>query len=186
MADMTQARARELFNYDPETGQLTWRKRAASEFTDEAHAVTWNKRFAGQEVGGISKLHGYRRIRLLDREWKAHRIIWLMVHGNWPEEIDHINGVRDDNRLCNLREVDHAENMRNLALNGLNKSGTAGVSYAPRDEAWRATANLAGEFIHLGNFKTFEEACAARKAAEKVMGYHPNHGRRTSDRRRQA
>lgn len=178
MAEMTQARVRELFNYDPETGSLTWRQRPLSDFQSGGISNNWHAKHLGKEVGGICSIHGYRRVRMNGREWRAHRIIWLWVYGSLPEhEIDHINGKRADNRLVNLRSVSHVENMRNAQIAGNNTSGRLGVSFALRDNIWRASIGVADQHIHLGNFATLEEACAARKAAEIVIGFHPNHGR---------
>ena len=93
--DLTASKARELFRYDPETGILY-------------------RRHATCEKVGRAKSNGYLVVHAYGKNRQAHRVIWLMVHGKWPEgEIDHINGVRTDNRLENLRDVSHTLNSRN-------------------------------------------------------------------------
>lgn len=94
-------------------------------------------------------------------------------------EIDHINGIRSDNRLCNLRDVSALENRRNSALHGRNKSGVSGVRKRTdrKGERWIARVYLDGKAIHLGSFDTFDAAVTARRGAERKYGYHSNHGR---------
>lgn len=103
----------------------------------------------------------------------AHRVAWLVTHGYWPHEIDHINGDRADNRLVNLREVTRKVNSENHAIPRNNTSGAPGVFYHKASGRWYA--RIAKKY--LGMFTTFEEALAVRKAAESEHGYHPNHGR---------
>nr|WP_175479900.1 HNH endonuclease signature motif containing protein [Paracoccus homiensis] len=109
---------------------------------------------------------------------QAHRVAWAVIHGRWPNgEIDHINGDRSDNRLANLREVTKRENHRNMAIRSDNTSGVTGVYWAREKGKWAAYIK-ADKMVALGRYDTFAEAVAARRAAEKVLGYHPNHGRR--------
>jgi hypothetical protein len=110
-------------------------------------------------------------------DYKAHRLIWLMSYGVAPEFIDHINGVRDDNRLENLRSVSWEENTKNAKRRADNVSGVTGVSFYSPKGTWRARINYKGRTVLLGYFKTPAEAVAARRAAEKIYGYHENHGR---------
>ncbi|MFD2248971.1 hypothetical protein [Pseudochelatococcus lubricantis] len=94
-----------------------------------------------------------------------------------PDEIDHVNGIRSDNRFNNLRNVDHAANTRNVALHSSNTSGVIGVSWAKRECRWRASIKANNRERHIGYFRDFEDAVAARKAAERQFGFHKNHGR---------
>lgn len=126
----------------------------------------------GQEAGALSG-RGYRNIRIEGKYYLAHRLIWKLLYGEDPEEIDHINGNRSDNRITNLRSVCHYENMRNRKRGSDNTSGVMGVSWHKVNSKWRARI---GEEL-LGDFDKFEDAVAARKQAEKELGYHPNHGR---------
>jgi hypothetical protein len=131
----------------------------------------WRAR-AGQEAGTFCE-DGYRYIRVDRKQYLAHRIIWKLLYGEDPEEIDHINGNRSDNRITNLRSVSRLENMRNRKRASDNTSGVTGVFWYKARSKWRATISQK----ILGNFNKFEDAVAARKQAEKELGYHPNHGR---------
>ena len=99
---ITQKRLRELFNYDAKTGSLT-HKRNVSQVK------------IGDEVGCIHS-SGYRICSVDDKKYRVHRLIWVLVNGYAPDFIDHINGVRSDNRIENLRNVTVKENMRNMSL----------------------------------------------------------------------
>jgi hypothetical protein len=142
--DITAAQLREVLDYDPETGVFTRRK---------AH----NHLPAGRVVGTIDS-HGYLVVRLDGVLWKAHRLAWLYAHGTAPAgEIDHINGVRFDNRLKNLRDVSASVNSQNRGRAYVrSKSGVIGVSKNRRQ--WRAQICVRGEIIELGNYKTLEQA----------------------------
>ncbi len=133
---------------------------------------------AGQEAGAVHLL-GYGRLQIGGRFMTSHRIIWLMHYGEWPvDEIDHINGNRAENRIENLREVSHLENMRNLKISKANTSGTTGVGWKKKDKKWFACISLPQGMKYLGYFSNKDDAIAARRAAEKEYGFHPNHGRR--------
>ena len=91
------------------------------------------------------------------KEYKAHRLAWLYVYGIWPKlYIDHINGIRDDNRICNLRDVSNRENAINRSYH--RKGKLAGASYHKQKGKWRATIRINGRYTHLGLFETKEEA----------------------------
>jgi len=173
---------RQLLSYDPETGKLTWLRRPTAMFVDgntsaDANARGWNGRYAGKEAF-TAKLNGYRHGRICGQASSAHRLIWAFVTGRWPTcEIDHINGVRDDNRLCNLRAVSRIQNMRNMSKSVVNTSGVTGVTWNSRDSRWVAQIGGGGKQLQLGNYRLFDDAVAARQAAEIELGYHPNHGR---------
>lgn len=131
----------------------------------------------GCEAGSVTP-KGYRRVRLGFKTFRSHRIVWLMHHDKWPEcEIDHINGNRSDNRIENLRDVSCYENQKNKKRSSRNKSGVAGVYWLEKERAWRAYISLDKKLKHLGHFRVFDDAVAARKAAEAQNGYHQNHGR---------
>lgn len=165
-----------LLSYDAGTGILIWKHRPRAMFGSNHHYKTWNTRFAGKEAGGISR--GYVVIRMRGTSFPAHRIIWDMVRSECPTEIDHINGIRSDNRLANLRNVTPSENQRNRARSSNNKSGCTGVHFEKRRGLWMAhIQSFEKSHKHLGYFKTKDEAIIARKAAEHVYGYHDNHDR---------
>lgn len=170
MTKLSPRELHELLDYDPLTGEMRWKARPLRMFKDERWQRTWNTRQAGNRAFTVSH-QGYRRGMIFRRMYLEHVVAWAMQHGEWPTgQIDHINGIRADNRLENLREVSRAQNCRNARMKSNNTSGVTGV--VPHKGRWRAYVNL-----HLGIFDTIEEAAAARKAAEhRIGGYHPNHG----------
>lgn len=165
---MTQAdRLKELVHYDPDTGVFLWRE-------DKTNGIK-----AGDEAGGYTG-RGYRTIRI-DRELCfSHRLAFLYMTGELPTDgVDHINGVKDDNRWENLRHACQKVNNKNTKQRKDNKSGVTGVHWHKRDEVWTASIGVGtgGHVRHLGSFKDLDEAVATRQAAEKKFGYHTNHGR---------
>ena len=109
------------------------------------------------------RVAGWRWLsRCLPAFVQAHRIVWAMTYGYWPgHQIDHINGVRNDNRLCNLREATVAQNPQNQRTSPRNASGYPGVSWTT-DGKWEAHITVDGRRHHLGLFDTAREAYAAR------------------------
>lgn len=162
---------RETVQYDQELGHLLWARTLGTR-TQKSKRVGW--------VG----MDGYRHfeVRLYGKRVAIleHRAIWALVHGYWPTELDHINGVRDDNRLANLREVSRRENSKNSSIRSDNTSGVIGVSWDRKSGKWHAYIQVAGKRINLGWFDDLEDAVAVRKAAEIKYGFHQNHGRATN------
>ena len=112
----------------------------------------------GSRAGSLGK-DGYRRVRYMGKAYKEHRVIFLMHHGYLPPMLDHINGIRDDNRIENLRPANHAENNSNSVH--ANTSGVKGVSwYAPRNK-WQSHIRHQGKRFFLGYYTTLDEARAA-------------------------
>ncbi|HBC5385607.1 TPA: HNH endonuclease [Citrobacter koseri] len=108
MQEFTFAYLREALVYDHDSGLFTWRVRPVSHFRSKKAWNQSNSHFAGKVAGSKDPKHGYIRIKLCGKNHKAHRLAWLYVHEHWPEgEIDHVNGIRDDNRIGNLRDVSH-------------------------------------------------------------------------------
>jgi hypothetical protein len=175
-----QSRLHELFEFDADASVLIWRVRPVETFATVLASNAWNARFAGAVAGYISR-QGYRRIVIDGKRRQAHRMIWIFANGDIPDsmQIDHINGVRDDNRVANLRTVTHAENGRNSSMRRDNTSGMLGVRWNKRDRKWRAKIVIDGQIMHLGNFDTLEAAAAARAAAEIAFGFHPGHGKQS-------
>ena len=175
----TAEQLRQLLRYDPETGKLFWFRRPASMFKAHSHEVTWNKRFADKEAFTSLTAEGYLQGTILGWRYNAHRVIWAMVHNEWPKShLDHINGCRSDNRMVNLRMVSDQANARNQKRYSSNTSGVTGVQWHKAAAKW--TANIRsdhGRNLYLGLFDDFNDAVSARKAAEVRLGYHPNHGR---------
>jgi len=168
---------RKLISYDPETGDLTWLARDA-----DVHPNDWGRRiFNAQRAGKpafTSESHGYRQTTIMGGVFAAHRVAWAIYYGEWPRgEIDHINGVRNDNRIANLRDVTRQENCRNSALYGNNTSGHVGVTWDKNLKNWRSRIKIDGKTKHLGSFDSKDDAIAARVAADVEFCFHENHGR---------
>lgn len=177
---------RELLDYNPDTGRLFWRYRDVKWFsnsaTRSAAAVcsTWNTRFAGKEAFKAIHPLGCGRVgRVLALGCSGHLVAWALYYGEWPTmQIDHINGDPTDNRIKNLRLVTSSENARNKKRAKNNKSGVVGVRWYVQMKKWHVQiGNGHSKNLHVGFFETFDEAVAARRAAEVAQGYHPNHGR---------
>lgn len=161
---MNAERARQLINYDPETGSFTWKLRISE--TQRATNI-WKSRFAGQEAGVVSR--GYRLIRIDNELHAAHRIAWLIMTGSWPEDlIDHIDMNGLNNCWSNLRQATKAQNMQNRGPQKNNKSGFKGIRWeATRHKyAWECRGNG----IRLrGRCDTFDAAIAAYKKASAQL-----------------
>jgi hypothetical protein len=160
--EITQQNLRKAFNYDPDTGELT-------------HRYTTRSGKVGEDA---TKSHsgGYRSIRVGNKEMLAHRIIFMYMEGYFPEQVDHINHNRKDNRWANLRDASHIENYKNHSLSKTNTSTINGVALHKPTGKYRAYINKNYKQIHLGLFSTIEEAEKARRKADIQHQYHENHG----------
>ena len=169
---------RKLLSYDPETGTFVWKPRSVDMFDNPQTAARWNSKFAGKQTCTTVKSDGYVQGCIQDVRYQAHRIAWCIAYGEDPDcEIDHINGDRSDNRLDNLRKVSRAQNARNQKRNSRNTSGVVGVRWLRKERRWQAEITKDRKVYHLGRFTDFTDAVSARVAAEKRLGFHPNHGR---------
>lgn len=158
---------RQLLRYEPETGKLFWLPRS----DDQRFSTRW-----GGKEAFTAMERGYKQGRIFGELHYAHRVIWRMQTGEIADDIDHINGDRGDNRWANIRHVSRAENLRNRRISRNSPTGIHGVY--ERAWGWQAyIGHPAGKNVCLGSFPTREEAIAARKRAEREMGYHENHGR---------
>lgn len=177
---------RQLLIYDAETGLFTWLERDVSWFRDgyqpaQAYCDIWNTKYAGKDALTQTSTAGYKVGSVLDIKVMAHRVGFSMHYGIHIEDIDqidHINGRPADNRIVNLRHVDAQANQRNTKIGRANTSGVMGVSWDKSRTRWMASIHVDGLMKNLGRFVRFEDAVAARKAAEVQHGYHENHGRR--------
>jgi hypothetical protein len=170
----------ELLICHPEAGLLIWRVRAFHHFTEVHVWKTWNIRYAGNPALNCINGTGYKAGTIKGLRVPAHRVIWAMTFGAWPtEDIDHINGVRSDNRISNLRSVSRLENSKNRVAQE-SKSKIPGVMWVERKKKWRARITVNGKRVDLGLHSTLDEAAIARKTAERHYGFHPNHGRATN------
>ena len=129
---------------------------------------------------GYQNIRGYIVTQWNGESYKLHRLAWFCYYGVIPGgEIDHINGVRSDNRIVNLRAVSTQENQKNRRVNKNNTSGVIGISRYSRYKTvkWRVRIKVNGKDIALGVFDDLNNAKAARKKAEIKYGFHENHGR---------
>lgn len=158
MTTLTLARLKGLLHYDQETGVFTWK-------------VTRSRSAGVGTVAGTTTSHGYVAIGIDGRLHKAHRLAWLYVHGVWPsDQIDHINRVRGDNRISNLRVADNSKNQANASLQKNNNSGVRGVYWNNASNKWHAQIYADGKKRHLGFFDNLGDASAAY--CEAARAYH--------------
>lgn len=156
MKELTQEYLKQCLDYNPETGIFTWKERPREHFKSLLGCNSWNTKYSNKQAGNLSK-SGYIQILLGGKLYKAHRIIWFLVHGYFPDRIDHKNGIKYDNRISNLRECTHQQNVHNQRRpQSNNTTGFLGVSKVGKKFQSRIILN--GNFIHLGVFKTPEEA----------------------------
>lgn len=170
---LTQQYLKECLNYDENTGIFTWRiDRPLSHFKNLHGQRIFNNRVSINPVGSLD-FYGYIVIRILGKLYGAHRLAWLYVYGYFPaEDTDHINGVRTDNRIENLREATRSENNQNIKKCKKNsETGFLGVRANKRDGTFVSRINTKGTHIHLGTFKTAELAHEAYLKAKREL--HP-------------
>lgn len=157
-SELTAERVREILAYDPEVGVFTWRVRPSR-----------NSRLKAGDVAGMDTGRGYLRIGIGYRLFPVHRLAWLYVHGMWPtNQIDHINGVKADNRITNLRDIDSFGNCQNVGPTSRNTSGYRGVSLV--QGRWRAMLKSKNKQHYLGMFSDIKDA--ARAYAVAAAKYH--------------
>ena len=150
----------DMLQYEPSSGHFQWK-------IDRPGGVR-----AGSRTGRVDS-RGYLQVCVMGRRYGAHRLAWFWQHGVWPpEEIDHINGDRTDNRLINLRCASRTENQRNKRFSRVASTGVVGVRRHSAGK-WEVHAGPA----YIGIFHDFDVAVAARNRAVREMGFHPNHGK---------
>ena len=169
-----------LLIYKPDTGLLFWKPRSPDMFNSGKQArelicSRWNSKNAQKEAF-VTLRKGYKNGAINGVNFAAHRIIWTMQTGAPPSGlIDHVNGIRTDNRMENLRDVSMSENLKNRCIGRRNKSGCLGVFF--NGSNWTCQIGHSGRAHHVGQFETFDEAVDARRRAEAEHGFHKNHGR---------
>jgi hypothetical protein len=160
---LTQDLLIEMFDFDPETGWFTNRY-------SRGRAAAGSR--AGSETG-----HGYRRIIIGYNKYYEHHLAWLYVNGVWPDEIDHVNGDRSDNKISNLRVCSRSENCFNRK-DGTGISGLKEAYLDSRSLKWFSKIQLGGQQVFLGSFDSPEEAHKAYlDAVEHAVGEFAYHNR---------
>lgn len=145
-------------SYDPATGEIRWLK-----------VAPWVRIKVGDVAGHVNR-KGYRVINIAGKVRRAHRVAWFLHYGEFPiDQIDHINGIKDDNRLVNLRQASSAENGRNKTAPKSNTSGFKGVSFHRKTKKWVAYITVDCKQKYLGLYESPEDAHAIRRIAEARM-----------------
>ena len=148
-----------LLSYNPDTGAIAWN-------------VKRGRSGVNKYAGGVNKNDGYAYVNLNKKRILAHRLAWALHYGEWPETpLDHINMIRSDNRIANLRKATVAENNRNRTKQSNNSTGYKGVTFHKIEKKFHAKIMVNKQRISLGYFNTAEEASAAYiKASEEHHG----------------
>lgn len=154
---------KEYLNYNPDTGLFTWFKKPS-------------KKIMLNSIAGYKNQYGYIMIMFKGKSYPAHRLAWFFIHNEIPNGyIDHINHIRDDNRISNLRLVTHQENCMNRKRR-TGKVDEAGIWYCRVRQKYIAEIKLHGKKVYQRTFKDIDEAIKQRKAKLLELGFHPNHG----------
>ena len=144
-----------FFDYDQETGNLIWK-------------IKRKKAFAGSRAGHIDS-YGYLVVGINGRIYKAHRLVWFLLKKEWPlAQIDHINRIKTDNRIENLRLATPRQNKQNCMISSNNTSGVKGVSWNSKLRKWKASIRVDGVRTHVGYFSTLHDAREELKAARAL------------------
>lgn len=156
---LTVRRVRYLLAYNPKTGKLTWKVRQSIRVQ------------IGDEITGRMK-QGHLRVSIDYRRYLAHRVAWFHFYGRWPRgRLDHKNTKENDNRIRNLREATHPQNLWNRGAQHNNMCGLKGVSYDDRRDRWFARIMVNGKLHWLGYFVSAKHSHSAYvKAADKLHG----------------
>lgn len=161
---LTQSELKKILYYNSETGIFTWK-------------INKGSRAKIEDKLTYKTCYGYIAVNLNGYLYQVSRLAWLYMTGSFPKgQIDHINGIRDDNRFKNLRDVNAKENRKNMRIRDNNTSGHIGVSFRKDTKKWTAYI-FDNKKINLGSFNNKFEAICARKSAEVKYNFHCNHGR---------
>lgn len=153
---ITAEEARAHLAYNPITGEFAWISSAQGR----------------KSAVGTKTNQGYILVTINRKHCRAHRLAWLMVHGEMPPkgmDIDHANGDRADNRLCNLRLATRSQNANNAKLSSRNSTGVKGVFWYAKFNRYQVNFTADKRRVYLGLFKTLEEATAVIKAARESL-----------------
>ena len=166
-----------LLDYNQETGDLTWKHRPP---VNKENRI-FNALYAGKKVGAVvtseNSKTSYLQTRVKGKTYKNHRIIFAMMAGYMPEQVDHIDHNGLNNKWSNLRASNNRDNAKNLPMQKSNKSGCIGVNWHKAANKWQVRAvNNEGKRVDLGRFDNIEDAIRVRKSYEKEFGYYEHRG----------
>lgn len=162
---ITQNELKEELEYNPLNGEFKW-----------LHGKRGLRK--GSIAGYLSPESGYIHVRLNKVLYRAHRLAWFYMTGEWSDDcMDHINHNRSDNRIDNLRCVSRSINQSNLSMNINNTSGITGVMWNKALNKWHAQITTGGVKKHLGYHLDIKDAIESRQHAERMYGFHANHGK---------
>jgi len=148
--------ARKFLDYNQETGEFSWRLTRSSRARAGATLGSWD-------------MHGYKTVRILGRSYKLHRLAYLIMTGSWPSgDIDHLNGIRHDNRWANLRDVPRVVNLQNRRA-GVGRTGLLGAYFDPRKNCYYSRISMGDKSVHLGTFSSAQAAHEAYVEAKRRM-----------------
>lgn len=176
--DIPISELRRLVSYDPDSGEFRWLHRKPTDFPEgkgkppDVTCAIWNKKYAGLRAFCTDNGCGHMRGRIHDSDYMAHRVAWAIFYGAWPDgQIDHINGIRSDNRIANLRVASNQDNSRNQRFRG-GSSRFKGVCYLPQRKRWLAyCSDDQGRRRSLRTHATEEDAARAyNDAARRFHG----------------
>lgn len=166
-----------LLDYDPTTGKLIWREKSLESCGSTREFNRWNGRHKGKPAFTTKDKSGYYHGTIDSVRYLAHRVIYKLFYGIEPEFIDHDDGNPSNNRISNLISATRKENNSNTKKRSDNKSGVVGVIYHKGKQKWEAYINHNNKRYGLGSYTNIEDAIKARKEAEVLYGFNPNHGR---------
>ena len=166
---MTQSELKKLFTYEPITGEFTYNKLKISQGRT-------NKK-AGK-IAGYKHGNGYLRVGINNKKYFLHRLAALYMLGYIPEEVDHDNHIRDDNRWLNLNMSSRKENVKNKTISSRNTSGHTGVTFCKNTNKWKSQIKIpGGKVTVLGLFDDINDAISEREKANIKYGFNKNHGK---------
>ena len=155
MSELNSTQVHDTLRYDQKTGNFFW-------------LVNKGKGKSGN-IAGTTNADGYVIIRIGGKRYMAHRVAWFLVKGKMPDgDIDHINGVRNDNRIENLRDVSRAVNLQNQKKSRI-KNKYIGVTWDKATKKWKSQITVNYKHINIGRFNTEEEAYAAYLTAKRNL-----------------
>lgn len=174
MAGFTASQVREALSYDPFTGLLVWNALPRACFDSDMGWKVWNAKYPGKQALTAVNSKGYLCGKFRGKYLSAHRAAFACMTGELPEQdVDHIDGQKENNSWSNLRLVSHSENCSNRAMHKNNTSGEVGVSFDKKSQKWRAKIKN----TVIGLFEDWPDAVVARRLAVAIDGsFTDRHG----------